>query len=70
LKTKYSYFIFILVVPMQQYQQNTVMMQQPNYMQQTQQPPQQQTAHSQMYAQGQMPSGPYMNNQMLGNPAK
>jgi hypothetical protein len=55
---------------MQQYQQNTVMMQQPNYMQQTQQPPQQQTAHSQMYAQGQMPSGPYMNNQMLGNPAK
>ncbi|CAF4660242.1 unnamed protein product, partial [Rotaria magnacalcarata] len=25
--------------------------------------------HSQMYAQGQIPGGPYMNSQMLGNPA-
>jgi hypothetical protein len=55
---------------MPQYQQNPVMMQQNNYMQQAQQPQQQQPSHSQMYAQGQMSSGPYMNNQMLGNPAK
>ena len=57
---------------MPQYQQNPVMMQQNNYIQQTQQPPQQQQqpSHSQIYNQGQMSSGPYMNNQMLGNPAK
>ncbi len=52
---------------MQQYQQNPVMMQPTTYMQQ---PQQQQTPHSQMYAQGQMSTGPYINNQMLGNPAK
>lgn len=61
---------------MQQYQPNSVMqqqvnaMQQPQQFQQQQQQPQQQQPHSQMYPQGQMPSGPYMNNQMLGNPAK
>ncbi|CAF0950257.1 unnamed protein product [Rotaria sordida] len=49
-----------------QYQQNPVMMQQNAYLQQGQP---QQTSHSQMYAQGQMSSGPYMNNAMLGNPA-
>ena len=52
---------------MSQYQQNPVMMQQNNYMQQA---PQQQTSHQQIYNQGQMPSGPYMNNQILANPAK
>lgn len=56
---------------MQQYQQNPVMMQPNNYMQQPQQSqPQQQTPHSQMYVQGQMNPGPYMNSQMIGNPAK
>ncbi len=60
--------IFIILVnQMQQYQQNPVMMQPTNYIQQ---PQQQQTPHSQMYAQGQMSTGPYINNQMLGNPAK
>ncbi len=55
---------------MPQYPQNPVMMSQNTYMQQPQSQPQQQTTHSQMYAQGQMSSGPYMSNQMLGNPAK
>jgi hypothetical protein len=47
------------------------MMQQNNYMQQQQQQQQQQqVAHAQMYGQGQMPSAPYMTNQMLGNSAR
>ena len=65
---------------MPQYQPNQVMMQQNNYMQQAQQPQQQQqqpppqqqqqAVHAQMYGQGQMPSAPYMTNQMLGNSAR
>ncbi|CAF2948839.1 unnamed protein product [Rotaria sp. Silwood2] len=49
-----------------QYQQNPVMMQPNAYLQQG---PSQQPSHSQLYSQGQMSSGPYMNNPMLGNPA-
>ena len=44
------------------------MIQQSNYMQSAQQ--QQHPSHPQMYAQGQISSGPYINNQMLGNAAK
>lgn len=61
-----SLFIFV-VGSIPQYTQNPVMMQQNTYMQQAQP---QQAPHPQMYTQGQMPSGPYMNNQMLANSAK
>lgn len=50
---------------MPQYSSNTMMMQPNTYVQQPQQ-----SSHSQMYTQGQMSTGPYMNNQIMGNPAK
>lgn len=52
------------------YQQNLVIIQQAQQCQQPQQQQPQQATHSQMYFQEQMPFGPYVNNQMLGNPAE